>query len=104
MQKIYFNPSISELYKYAIIEENLNISSTGALLAYSGDRTGRSPKDKRIVFDNKTKNIWWGEINIPILPKLFNFYKKCAVDYLNDLQKLYQIDVIAGWDKNNSIK
>ena len=28
------------------------ITSTGALCAYSGERTGRSPKDKRIVKDD----------------------------------------------------
>lgn len=43
------------------------ISSTGAMVAYSGDRTGRSPKDKRFVMDEVTKDtIWWGEVNIPL--------------------------------------
>lgn len=44
-----------------------SISSTGAMVAYSGKRTGRSPKDKRIVVDTMTeKDVWWGNVNIPI--------------------------------------
>ena len=43
------------------------ISATGAMVAYSGDRTGRSPKDKRFVMDEITKDtIWWGDVNIPL--------------------------------------
>jgi len=34
-----------------------HITSTGALAAYSGFRTGRSPKDKRIVEDEMTKDV-----------------------------------------------
>ncbi len=33
------------------------ITDTGALSASSGFRTGRSPKDKRIVEDDITKNV-----------------------------------------------
>lgn len=33
------------------------ITDTGALAAYSGQRTGRSPKDKRVVLDETTKDV-----------------------------------------------
>jgi ATP-dependent phosphoenolpyruvate carboxykinase len=36
---------------------NTTITDTGALSASSGLRTGRSPKDKRIVEDEITKNV-----------------------------------------------
>ena len=40
---------------------------TGALIAYSGDKTGRSPKDKRVVqHPNSEKDVWWGPVNIPL--------------------------------------
>jgi phosphoenolpyruvate carboxykinase (ATP) len=43
------------------------LSSVGALVAYSGKRTGRSPKDKRVVKDEITsQDIWWGNVNMPI--------------------------------------
>ena len=36
------------------------------MVAFSGERTGRSPKDKRIVVDDLTGGeINWGKVNIP---------------------------------------
>jgi len=34
-----------------------SITSTGALCCNSGSRTGRVPKDKRIVLDDETKDV-----------------------------------------------
>jgi len=49
---------------------NSTITDTGALSASSGLRTGRVPKEKRVVEDEVTKGtIWWGKVNIPISPK-----------------------------------
>jgi len=40
----------SALYEHAIrYEKDASIAENGALVAYSGAKTGRSPKDKRIV-------------------------------------------------------
>ena len=69
---IYRNPSISILYQN-IFRQGLEVSNTGALLAYSGEKTGRSPLDKRIVKDETTKNIWWGNVNRPITPNFLMF-------------------------------
>ena len=63
---IITNPSVSFLYQQAQETDKLNLSSTNALLAYSGKYTGRCPESKRIVKSEKTKDIWWGHINKPI--------------------------------------
>jgi phosphoenolpyruvate carboxykinase (ATP) len=48
-------------------EPSTSLSAQGALIAYSGEKTGRSPQDKRITIESSSKDqIWWGEINIPI--------------------------------------
>ncbi len=48
--RVVRNPSVAMLYEYALSrEENTTITSTGALVAYSGEKTGRSPADKRLV-------------------------------------------------------
>src|SRR3954466_7970937 len=40
----------SALYEHAIrYEKDASIADNGALVAYSGAKTGRSPKDKRVV-------------------------------------------------------
>ena len=45
--------------------------STGALAAYSGPKTGRSPLDKRIVKEESSQgNIWWGPVNKPMRPEV----------------------------------
>ena len=44
-----------------VYEPGSGISSTGALTAYSGKKTGRSPSDKRIVKEETSENeIWYG--------------------------------------------
>lgn len=47
------------------------ITATGALTAYSGAKTGRSPLDKRIVKEESSeKNVWWGPVNKPMSPQV----------------------------------
>src|SRR5690606_38329840 len=51
----------------------------------TGKFTGRSPKDKFTVKDEKTENsVDWGDINIPVSPEVFDklFDKVC--NYLTD--------------------
>lgn len=59
------NAPVASLYEEAIMNEGAVISSNGALINFSGKKTGRSPKDKRIVFEDGSKDdIWWGPVNI----------------------------------------
>ena len=100
----FINPSVSIIYKNAILFDGLDISDKGALLAYSGSKTGRSPKDKRIVSDGSTKDIWWGNINIPLNKTLFTHYQLYASHYLLNKEILYQMDCYANWDNNYRYK
>ena len=71
------------LYAEAIRQDDqCDISDAGALIAYSGDKTGRSPKDKRIVEHADSKNdVWWGAVNIPINFDTFQINLERAKDY-----------------------
>ncbi|KAG6517620.1 hypothetical protein ZIOFF_021016 [Zingiber officinale] len=55
-----------ELYEQAIKHEHGSfITSTGALATLSDTKTGRSPRDKRVVKDETTANeLWWGNNNM----------------------------------------
>ena len=78
------------------------LNSTGALVAYSGHGTGRSPKDKRVVLDETTKDkVWWGSVNMPITPHGYEVNRARAIDYLNTRSQVFVIDGFASWDPNN---
>eukprot|EP00831_Metopus_contortus_P083578 TRINITY_DN928_c0_g1_i6.p1 TRINITY_DN928_c0_g1~~TRINITY_DN928_c0_g1_i6.p1 ORF type:complete len:567 (+),score=78.25 TRINITY_DN928_c0_g1_i6:59-1759(+) len=106
---VYRNMSPPELYEMAV-DPTTNwtndpknrpacIGSTGALCAYSSTETGRSPKERRIVLDETTKDsVNWGEVNIPIDPDSYRANWARTVDYLNMQRRLLVVDGFAGWD------
>ena len=48
--EVHRNLPVGALYEHAIrYEKDASIADNGALVAYSGVKTGRSPKDKRVV-------------------------------------------------------
>lgn len=103
------NPSQSPpsaLYEHAIRhEKEAIIAENGALVAYSGEQTGRSPKDKRIVRNpSSEKEVWWGTTNVPLDPKSYAAVRQWALDYLNVCERLYCFDGFAGWDLKYRIK
>jgi len=100
------NMAPSTLYEEAIRdEEDAAIADSGALIAYSGEKTGRSPKDKRVVEADQSKDdVWWGTINIPIEDHTYRINLERAKDYLNTRKKLYVIDAFAGWDPKYRLK
>jgi phosphoenolpyruvate carboxykinase (ATP) len=99
------NVAPSALYEDAIIHDDDRIADSGALVAYSGDKTGRSPKDKRIVRRPESeRDVWWGSINVPLEPHSYEINRERAIDYLNTRPRLYVFDGFAGWDPEYRIK
>ncbi|RLK48156.1 phosphoenolpyruvate carboxykinase (ATP) [Alkalispirillum mobile] len=100
------NPAPARLYEEALAHEKGSaISSTGALIARSGEKTGRSPKDKRVAdHPQVTDDVWWGDVNIDLQPDSFDALQQQAVNYLNTRDRLYVIDAYAGWDPRYRVK
>ena len=73
IQYLFHNSSPSLLYKHALSSSNNNfeVSSTGALISYSGKYTGRQPSWKHMVYSKLTHGIWWGPVNNKIDEKTF---------------------------------
>ncbi|CAB4256052.1 similar to Saccharomyces cerevisiae YKR097W PCK1 Phosphoenolpyruvate carboxykinase [Maudiozyma barnettii] len=93
------------LYEDGLHENKTAISSTGALIAYSGEKTGRSPRDKRIVEESTSKDeIWWGPVNKPCSERTWAINRERAADYLRTRDHLYIVDAYAGWDPKYRIK
>ncbi|KAI5355834.1 hypothetical protein L3X38_008729 [Prunus dulcis] len=105
---ILYNLSPAELYEQAIkYEKGSFITATGALATLSGAKTGRSPRDKRVVKDEETENeLWWGKgsPNIEMDEHTFLVNRERAVDYLNSLDKVYVNDQFLNWDPEHRIK
>ncbi|CAI0393575.1 unnamed protein product, partial [Linum tenue] len=97
-----------ELYEQAIkYEKGSFITSTGALATLSGAKTGRSPRDKRVVRDDTTEgDLWWGKgsPNIEMDEHTFMVNRERAVDYLNSLDKVFVNDQFLNWDPEHRIK
>ncbi len=103
---VYRNLPPSSLYEEAIRHEaGTSISDTGCLIAYSGEKTGRSPKDKRVVRHAESENnVWWGPVNFPLDEMTFSINRERAVDYLNTRSRIYCVDAYAGWDPSTRLK
>jgi phosphoenolpyruvate carboxykinase (ATP) len=100
------NGQTALLYEAALrLEKGSAISSTGALMVYSGKKTGRSPKDKRVVkHPDSEKDIDWGDVNYEMDEHTFMVNRERAIDYFNTREHLYVVDAFAGWDPKFRIK
>jgi phosphoenolpyruvate carboxykinase (ATP) len=106
VKEVLRNSSVPVLYEIGLRDEKgTAISDKGALLVYSGEKTGRSPKDKRIVrHPDSENNIDWGDINIELDEHTFDINHERAMDYLNTRERLFVVDAFAGWDEKYRIK
>jgi len=100
------NASPATLYEEAIRNDSwTTMSDTGALIAYSGEKTGRSPKDKRVVkHHDSAADVWWGPVNMAVEESTFHVNRERAIDYLNTQPRLYCLDAFAGWDPAYRLK
>lgn len=105
---VFHNLSPAELYEKGLEHEpGTHIVSTGALATMSGAKTGRSPKDKRVVKEPSTEaNIWWGEgsPNYEMDERSFLVNRERAVDYLNSCKHIFVFDGFTNWDADYRYK
>ncbi len=102
---VHGNPDIDQYYEFGLAHDGSKVASNGALVAFSGAKTGRSPNDKRVVRQPTTENdIWWGKINMPISEDGFAKNRERAVAYINNARNVFIVDGAIGWDPDNRIK
>jgi phosphoenolpyruvate carboxykinase (ATP) len=72
----------------------------------TGKFTGRSPNDKYIVFDEKTKNtIWWSHVNKPVEKSTFDkLFHEVEKHYDSNFDEIYIFDGYCGASKHNRKK
>lgn len=80
----YWNLSPAELVEEAIMRGEGSLVDTGALAADTGEFTGRSPKDRFVVYDDVTANtVWWGDVNIKFDSDKFDLLYNRVCAYLS---------------------
>ena len=80
VEKVLRNLPPALLYEEAIrADPRCCIADSGALIAYSGTKTGRSPLDKRVVRNPESENdIWWGSVNVALDEQSFKMNRARA--------------------------
>ncbi|RVD33654.1 phosphoenolpyruvate carboxykinase (ATP), partial [Mesorhizobium sp. M8A.F.Ca.ET.023.02.2.1] len=69
---VRYNFGAAALYEEAIRRGEARLTAHGALVAETGQHTGRSPKDKFVVRDGATEpHVWWDN-NKAISPAQFD--------------------------------
>lgn len=111
---VIYNPSYDLLYK-----EELNprlegydkgyLTELGAINVFTGEFTGRSPKDKYFVKDQTSKDtIWWTtdeykNDNKPVSQEVWNDLKRIAIDELTG-HRLFVVDTFCGANPDTRLK
>lgn len=102
---IYRNLAPAHLVEHGVLYDNCRLAANGALAACSGERTGRSPTDKRVVREPGSEDvIWWGDVNVPMSTESHAQSRERAMEYLNHCERIYVVDGYAGWDEKYRIK
>lgn len=102
-KKIFYQLSPADLIEKTLQDKMGQLEKSGALTIYTGEFTGRSPKDRFIVRDNITeKKVWWGVINIPFEPVKFALLHEKVLHYIKD-KEIYIRNVSACADPDYRI-
>jgi phosphoenolpyruvate carboxykinase (ATP) len=92
------NLSTAQLVETAIARGEGRLAANGALVAYTGARTGRSPRDKFTVEDAETRErVHWGKVNQPFPPDKFDALLERVLRHMAE-RDLYIMDLAAGAD------
>lgn len=111
--EVVYNPSYDRLFEDESnpdLEgyERGHLSDLGAMNVFTGEYTGRSPKDKFIVMDDTTRDtLWWNgngakNDNKPIDQEVWGELKQIVAKRLSG-QKLYVVDGYCGANKDTAL-
>ena len=100
--KVHYNLGAAELVELALSRDEAKLTAHGALVAYTGQHTGRSPKDKFVVRDASTEDHVWWDNNKPMSSAHFQTLYDDFVAHAAQLDLFVQ-DLVGGADEGNSL-
>ncbi len=99
------NLPAAQLIEHAVRNGEGTLASNGALVANTGDRTGRSPQEKFLEDSPSVHdNINWGKVNVGITPEQFDAIEKLARERLAKQDDLYVFDGFVGADPQHRLR
>lgn len=99
---VFYNLQAAELAELSIARKEARFSAHGALVADTGEHTGRSPKDKFVVRDADTEEHVWWDNNKSITRAQFETLK---ADFLKHAEgkDLFVQDLVGGADQTHRL-
>ncbi|NKF52509.1 phosphoenolpyruvate carboxykinase [Shewanella sp. WXL01] len=97
--RVHLNLTSAQLVELALARNEGQLTANGALVAKTGERTGRSPNDRFIVKEPGTENeIEWGKVNRPFDAGKFDALWARVSDYLAQKNELFRSELEVGAD------
>lgn len=98
------NLSVTNLINEAVRTGAGTLADNGSLVIYTGQYTGRSPKDRFIVRDEVTADtVAWGDVNLPMEPAVYEKLKDRVQAHLKD-RPMYLVKARAGAAKDHTLR
>ncbi|MCH8211738.1 MAG: phosphoenolpyruvate carboxykinase (ATP), partial [Planctomycetes bacterium] len=102
---IHRNLPVARLFELAILRGEGVLAANGALNVDTGQRTGRSPKDKFLEDTPDIHgNIDWGKVNLPVSSEVFRRVEQMAIAHLSQREELFRFDGYAGADPDYRLR
>jgi len=99
--EVYHNLSVPVLYEHAVKRNEGKLLQGGTFAVFSGERTGRSPKDRYVVkTPDISEHVWWGKHNQPISVETFERLRTKAIAYLKS-KDIYLQDCVVAQDPDH---
>ncbi len=96
--QVHLNLPVAQLVESALLRGEGRLASNGALVATTGARTGRSPRDKFIVDDPITHaSVDWGRVNQSFTPEQFDALLQRVTLHMRE-RDLFVQDLYCGAD------
>ncbi|WP_434928891.1 phosphoenolpyruvate carboxykinase [Shewanella sp. HL-SH5] len=99
--RVHLNPTTAQLVEIALLRGEGQLTANGALVAKTGERTGRSPNDRFIVKESGSESeIEWGKVNRPFDAGKFDALWGRVEAYLAD-KELFMSELEVGADDDH---